>query len=109
MLGDLQLLEISKSEVRKSTKLLIEFLQKLKEALRHPSDDPTISFLVENIQQEYDKSTAEWEHDIQELVDALKNEEITANAALLENFEDIINVLNEDYSDALKALYNIYH
>lgn len=108
ILGDLELLGLSQDKVRRASSTLIEFLEKLKRALKEPPDDPTISMLVENIRHESGKAVEDWEGDIQELIDSIKNEKLAQNSSLLQIIEDVINLLNADYSAAVKALYYRY-
>jgi hypothetical protein len=107
-LGDLKLLNLSPDKVSKASVILIEFLSKLKKALQRPSNDPTISMLVENIRKESDKTIEEWKNDIQELVDGIKNGKLDRKSSLLHVIEDILNLLSADYSSAVKALYYRY-
>ena len=108
ILGDLDLLEISEEKLRQASATLIEFLEKLKLALEKTSDDPTISVLVENIRHESDKSVPEWKEDIQKLTASLRERKFEGDPSLLQIIEDILNLLNEDYSKAVKALYFRY-
>ena len=64
--------------------------------------------LVENIRHESGKAVEDWEGDIQELIDSIKNEKLAQNSSLLQIIEDVINLLNADYSAAVKALYYRY-
>lgn len=108
ILGDLELLDLSQDKVSKASATLVEFLEKIKMALKKPSDDPTISMLVENIRHESGKTAEDWESDIQELIDSIKHNKLAQNSSLLQIIEDIINLLNADYSAAVKALYYRY-
>jgi len=108
ILGDLELLGISQEKFNKASSTLISFLEKLQKALKEPSDDPTISMLVENIRCESEKSVQEWDSSIQQLIDAIENNSLDENPELLQIVEDILNLLNADYSEAVKALYYRY-
>ena len=108
ILDDLELLDLSQDKVSKASATLVEFLEKIKMALKKPSDDPTISMLVENIRHESGKTAEDWESDIQKLIDSIKHNKLAQNSSLLQIIEDIINLLNADYSAAVKALYYRY-
>ncbi|MFX0200265.1 MAG: hypothetical protein ACFFCW_29450 [Candidatus Hodarchaeota archaeon] len=108
ILGDTELLDLPKDKVSRASSTLTEFLEKLEMALKKPSDDPTISMLVENIRQESDKTIKEWEAEIQDLIDNIKSEKLRDHPSLLQTIEDVLNLLNADYSAAVKALYYKY-
>jgi hypothetical protein len=108
VLGDLDLLGITKEKLEESSIILVEFLEKLKAALNSTTNDPTVSMLVENIRYDSDKPVEEWEEDIQSLIDSLKSGKLNGDPSLLSIIEDILNLLNADYSAAVKALYFRY-
>jgi len=108
ILGDLELLEISEENLNGAALKLSQFLERFKKSLSEPSDDPTISMLVENIRQEPDKTVKEWEAEIEELVEAINQKNLSDNPELLNVIEDILNLLSADYSEAVKALYYKY-
>jgi len=108
VLGDMDLLGVTKEKLDEASKILVEFLKKLKTALDSPSDDPTISMLVENIRYDSDKTTQEWKEDIQKLIDCLNEGNLTDDSFLLQIIEDVLNLLGADYSAAVKALYLRY-
>jgi len=108
VLGDMDLLGVTKEKLDEASKILVEFLKKLKTALDSSSDDPTISMLVENIRYDSDKTTPEWKEDIQKLIDCLNEGNLTDDPSLLQIIEDVLNLLGADYSAAVKALYLRY-
>lgn len=107
-LGDLEILGLSQADVNSASSILLEFLEKLKKALKTPSNDPTISMLVENIRYESEKTVEDWESDIQELIKSIRDNLLAQNISLLETLEDILNLLSADYSEAVKTLYYRY-
>ncbi|MBW1799994.1 MAG: hypothetical protein JRJ85_04610 [Deltaproteobacteria bacterium] len=108
VLGDMELLGITDDKLEKASVILVEFLEKLKSALNSTTNDPTVSMLVENIRYDSDKPVEEWEEDIQSLIDSLKSGKLNGDPSLLSIIEDILNLLNADYSTAVKALYFRY-
>jgi len=102
ILGDTELLGLTHKQVKKSGKVLSEFLQNLLEAIDKPTGDATITFLV-NCLRDGPKPMEDWKEDIHRLVNAIKTEK--SDDANLSAIEDILALLNDDYSEGVRALY----
>jgi hypothetical protein len=102
ILGDTELLGLTHKQVKKSGKVLSEFLQNLLEAIDKPTGDATIAFLV-NCLRDGPKPMEDWKEDIQRLINAIKTGK--SNDACLSSIEDILALLNDDYSEGVRALY----
>lgn len=103
ILGDTELLGLTPKQVKKSGKVLSEFLQNLSEAIDKPTDDATVSFLVSCL-RDGPKPIEDWKDDIQRLINAISTGKFDDTSAL-SSIEDILALLNDDYSEGVRALY----